>query len=212
MRANQIFPIMLTLVAGAGHAACQKPPEPKNMAGFESYSNAMEEWHRCDHSERFDAFQRSERGRTSQGFLARKKAFDEESEANYSAKEAVVRNVYNKLNDDSRTTEMSNGSNNCAVIPRQCQAANDRGIKFLQDIQGDRVRGIVDAASKTYCMALVGIELNKLCAAEYANEGRHQCAASLDAQIEQYRRTLRSAEESASAASINNARNSCNFE
>jgi hypothetical protein len=93
-----------------------------------------------------------------------------------------------------------------------CSRANEKGLEFLQRMQAGQVNGILDAASKEYCLLLVGIELNNLCASEFRGMGNSTCASLAEQQVVEMRRALKQAESVASATSINNTRNRCVFE
>ena len=100
----------------------------------------------------------------------------------------------------------------CQPLPTGCQRASDKGTQFINRLKAGGITGITDAASQEYCVLLVGIEVNNLCAAEYRRIGKTDCASAADAQTSQYRSALSSAEAAASEASVRNARNKCTFE
>lgn len=106
----------------------------------------------------------------------------------------------------------SGGVSACRPASDACELVQSRGEEYVARVQAGQVAGIVDATSKAYCANAVGLEAYNFCASEYRREGREVCANKATAQADAMRVQMSSLAQAASDASINNARNACDFE
>jgi len=109
-------------------------------------------------------------------------------------------------------TQVASTPQSCEPLPPSCKRASDHGVGFVNKVKAGGISGIVDAASQQYCVLLVGIEVNNVCAAEYRQLGNYTCANLTNQQSSHYRQALPQTAAAASTASIQNARNKCTFE
>lgn len=110
----------------------------------------------------------------------------------------------------SDTTPISPSSDDCTPTPSSCVNANNRAEKLISNFAS--TSGIYDSASQNYCAYLVGIEVNSFCADAYRSNGRYDCAALLDKQVQQYQSALPQLQSTINASSITQIRSACNWE
>lgn len=107
---------------------------------------------------------------------------------------------------------MAQGSSQASCEQRapRCEAANHRAIA-LQERFSASGGSMVSAASEAYCITLLGIGVNGLCAEEYRSQGRFECASLADQQVEIFRQMQQQITATLDAITVSNVRQACSW-
>lgn len=112
-----------------------------------------------------------------------------------------------------RTTLGSSTSNmSCLPLPPECEAMGQRGLTHLENMSNRPSASIHGSSSDYYCVALIGMEVNRVCSAVYRLRGQEECADLSEAHALEYERAMPSAREAAEKSSIDNIRRMCEWE
>lgn len=95
----------------------------------------------------------------------------------------------------------------CSAVPPKCQRANDKAMQLVNTFP--ETSGMQDSAVQAYCVLLVGIEVNSFCADEYRAAGKDECAALLDQQVAEYKKSLKGTKASIAASQARVAEEKC---
>jgi len=114
-------------------------------------------------------------------------------------------------NSGNASSSRNTNSQGCNPLPANCQRATNRALQLVRKANSGYITGIPDAASIQYCTFLISIDVNNICAAEYQNIGKYECADLSRRQSNAYGNALPQIEAIAISSSVKQARNKCNI-
>lgn len=114
----------------------------------------------------------------------------------------------------SQGTTLGSSSTNMSCEPRppECEEMNQRAFRQLESMSNRPSASIHGASSEYYCMAFIGMHVNRVCSTVYRLGGQDECADLAEANALEYERVMPSALEAAGKSSIDNMRRMCEWE